>query len=62
MSKQSQLNWTIEQLEKYGEVSRNTALRNHFSRLSGRILDLKKKGYQIIAEKYGGDYVYKLIK
>lgn len=67
MQKNSQLQWTIEQLNQNGEVTRNQALRNHFSRLGARISDLKKIGWRFRTEtrptmkpdgSVGKDFVY----
>ena len=65
MSFQTQSDWTINQLEKYGFVTRNTALKNYISRLGAIICDLKKANWQIKGEyvktKSGVDYKYTVI-
>ena len=55
----SQLDFIKSHLEKYGEISRNTALANHITRLGAYACDLKRMGYDIKGEWRGKDYVYK---
>ncbi len=68
MSKQAiQLNWVKNKLLYDGEVSRNEALQNFISRLSGYILKLRKDGWEISDGEYrkehgGKNYYYTLIK
>jgi hypothetical protein len=67
MSKfQTQSDWTINQLETYGFVTRNTALKNYISRLGAIICDLKKADWKIKGEYVktpnGKDYKYTVIK
>lgn len=57
----SQLEFIKSHIEKYGEVSRNTALANHITRLSAIMFTLRKV-YEITGEWRGGDYVYKWSK
>lgn len=58
--------WVVRTLLKNGEISRNEALRNFVSRLSGIILNLKKDGWTIESgyrkTPSGKDYVYSLPK
>jgi hypothetical protein len=67
MSKQAnQLNWVKNKLLYDGEISRNEALQNFISRLSGYILKLKKEGWEISDGEYrkehgGKNYYYTLI-
>jgi len=58
--KKSQKQWVIDQLQTYGEVTRNQALQHFISRLGAIVLVLKNEGYDLIAEQRGSDYVYKL--
>ena len=56
--KQSQLELIKQRLLENGRISRNERLRMYISRLSGRILDLKREGWNIEAENENGDYIY----
>jgi len=62
--KQTQEKWVINMLLHNREITRNEALKNYISRLSGYILALKKKGWVIEGRyrktAYGTDYVYYL--
>lgn len=58
--KHTQKQWVIDQLQTYGEVTRNQALQHFISRLGAIVLVLKNEGYDLIAEQRGSDYVYKL--
>lgn len=62
MKNLSQEKIVLEQLDKFGEISRNWCLRNYISRLSAIILDLKEKGFRFETERRGGDYVYKVVR
>jgi len=71
MNKQTQKLWTINQIERYGSVTRNKALNNYITRLSAIIFDLKKDGWEItgtvVKNKYKninlvGDYRYTGVK
>lgn len=61
-----QRDWTIKQLQEFGKVSRNEALRNYFSRLGAVICDLNKEGWEIFGDfektPNGKDYVYRVVK
>jgi len=61
----TQIEWTKEQLLVFGTVSRNAALKICFTRLSGRIKDLNDEGWKIKGEwvktDHGKDYIYRLI-
>jgi len=61
---ETQLQWTREKLNTYGQVSRNEALRNYITRLGARINDLKNEGLEIEGhfEKtdHGKDYIYQV--
>lgn len=52
----------VGQLNTFGKVSRNWALRNYISRLSAITYDLKKKGWEFKKEREGGDYIYRVTK
>lgn len=58
----NQKQWAIDQLNKYGEVSRNGALQNRITRLGAIICDLNQNGWEIVGEwvkhDKGKDYVY----
>lgn len=58
--KQTQREWVIEQLDKYGEITRNQALSHFISRLGAIACDLKKDGYELTTKWRGGDFVYTL--
>lgn len=62
----TQMQWTINRLLIDGFVSRNSALQNYFTRLSGRILDLKNDGWEIegkwVKTEHEKDFQYFLIK
>lgn len=62
----TQMDWTRDQLLTHGEVSRNDALKIFFTRLGARIDDLKKEGWEIeagwVKTSHGKDYVYRLIR
>lgn len=64
--KESDLEWTIRQLETTGEVSRNDSIKIYCYRLAARIDDLKNMGWKIKGERrkteFGRDYVYKLLQ
>lgn len=61
----TQEQWVKEQLQKYGEVSRNGALQNYISRLGAIVCDLNKSGWNIVGgfrkTEKGKDYVYSLV-
>jgi hypothetical protein len=63
---QTQLEWTKDRLLQDGQVSRNGALQNYFTRLGARIADLKQEGWEINGEwrktEHGKDFVYYLVK
>ena len=66
ISKETDLQWTIRQLEEKGEVSRNDALKVYNTRLGSRIWDLRQEGWKIAdgeyrKTQYGKDFVYTLI-
>lgn len=60
--KKSQEEIVVEQLNRYGEISRNFCLKNYISRLSSIIFNLKKEGWKFEGQyrdyAYGKDYVY----
>lgn len=56
--KETQRQWVEKQLAEYGEISRNTCLRNYISRLGAIIKALKYEGWVFHTEKREGDYVY----
>lgn len=58
--RKTQLDIILEKLAHDGEISRNWCLRNYISRLSGRVLDLRREGYEFEVERRGNDYVYVL--
>jgi hypothetical protein len=60
--KQTQREWTIQQLKENGFVTRNQALSVFFSRLGAVICDLKAEGWEIEGKKDGRDYKYTLLK
>lgn len=60
--KKSQLDIVREELLRTGEISRNWCLQRFITRLGSRAFDLKKEGYNLITERRGGDYIYKLVK
>lgn len=67
MVKETQAQWVQRQLETFGFVTRNKALKHYISRLASRIADLRRAGMQITAvripSKHGtGDYKYFLVK
>ena len=51
-----------DQLDEFGEVSRNFALRNYISRLAAIIAILKKEGMDFDTEERNGDYFYMIKK
>lgn len=59
---QSQLEWIKAKLIVNGQISRNECLANYISRLSGRILDLRKAGWEFrtetIKENGGKNFYY----
>lgn len=60
MKRKSQREWVIEQLDRFGEVTRNQCLGSRITRLSAIMLTLKNEGYQFTTKSRGGDYVYVL--
>jgi hypothetical protein len=71
MKKTTQRYWVEEQLEKYGEVTRNGALRVYISRLGAIICEMKKRGWVFNTTtretikpdgSKGKDFVYLLVK
>jgi hypothetical protein len=60
MKKQTQILFTLKQLLKKGQISRNLCLKNFFSRLGARMCDLKKEGLIYTTERFEGDYIYKV--
>lgn len=67
MSKfKTQSDWVVNQLERYGKVSRNQCLSRYISRLGAIICDLKKAGWEIEGNykttKNGKDFIYRVIK
>lgn len=58
----SQKQWVIRQLNEYGRVSRNDALKMHITRLGAIIHQLNEEGWQIEGEwkisRLYKDYVY----
>jgi len=60
--KQTQENKVLAQLKEYGYVTRNWALSNYISRLSGIIHSLEKDGYVFDAYYTDDkDYMYTLV-
>ena len=59
--KQTQLDWIVEQLEEYGEISRNQCLSRFISRLGARINDLKAQGWEFRTEWRSNDYFYVVV-
>jgi len=57
--------FVISELEKWGEISRNTCLKNFITRLGAIVCDLKEQGWVLEGEyrktEHGKDYVYRLI-
>ena len=64
--KLTQLSWARHQLKTRGYVSRNDALKNHITRLSAIILELKHEGLEIEGgwqkTLFGKDFIYYLGK
>lgn len=60
--KKSQKKWVVEQIEKYGEISRNSCLQTNITRLSAIMLKLKREGWNFTTFSRGGDYVYSIGK
>ena len=64
--KKTQSQWVMNELTKYGKVTRNKALKNYISRLGTYIYDLRQAGFEITGEyvkKNGGkDFIYTLVK
>lgn len=58
----TQLETVRDKLLLDGEVSRNWCLRQHITRLSAHMLELKKEGLSTLPFYRGGDYVYVLKK
>ena len=54
----TQLEWVRSELNENGCVSRNKALSMRFTRLAGRVNDLKKMGWIIEGKQVGSDYLY----
>jgi hypothetical protein len=73
--KKNQSVWVVNELLKYGKVSRNKALNYYISRLGAIIHDLVQDGWKFedtkqdkqtgrgrfVKTKYGQDYVYFLV-
>lgn len=57
--RQTQRKWVEQQLLA-DEVTRNQALQRFISRLGAIICDLKADGWDIVATRRNGDYVYTL--
>ena len=58
MLKKTQKQIVIDQLNEYGEVTRNFALQNYISRLGAIICQLNDDGWELEGKYRGGDYVY----
>lgn len=64
--KDTQLKFVKEQLDSRDFITRNECLRNHISRLSAIIFNLKEMGYDIVGKRipYGDkkwDYRYEIV-
>jgi len=63
--KDTQKQFILNELGLYGEISRNTCLKNYITRLASMITVLKREGWQFEASYrdtgYGKDFVYKVI-
>ena len=59
---QTQINWTKNEVDTHGEVSRNKALNNFISRLGAIVPLLNKIGYNLkgryVDTEHGKDYIY----
>ncbi len=51
-----------KRLMERGEIGRNECIRNFITRLSARINDLEKIGWQFQTIEKDNDYIYKAIK
>ena len=61
-ARKTQREWIREQLDLYGEISRNQCLLQFIARLAPRIQELEEEGYVFETEHRGGDYVYRVVK
>lgn len=62
---ETQKQFVISNLNEFGEISRNTCLKQYITRLGAIIYSLKKQGWKIESDyrqtEYGKDFVYKLV-